>query len=166
MPAIHHAVLIGASAAKVYDAITRQEGLRAWWAPGTIARPEQGSVAHFPFGPVYFKEMRIVLLKPQEQVCWICTAGAGEWIGTYIFFTLYTGDQRMLLDKYPEIGGQVAQPEDSGAATLLIFRHEEWKMFSLMFAECSYTWAQFLRSLKQYCETVRGNPWPHQHQLK
>ncbi|MCD2421544.1 SRPBCC domain-containing protein [Niabella pedocola] len=164
MPAIHHAVLIGAPAAQVYKAITSQEGLRAWWTPGTTAKPELGSMARFPFGPVYFKTMKITVLKPQEEVCWICTAGAGEWIDTHISFTLYTGDQQQLGNRYPEIGGQLEQQKDKGAATLLLFRHEAWKTYSLMFAECSYTWGRFLSSLKRYCETGKGRPWPHQHE--
>lgn len=166
MPAIHQAVLIGASAGTVYDAVTSQEGLSAWWTPYATISPEPENIARFPFGGGYFKEMKITLLKPPEEVCWVCVAGAEEWIGTQLSFTLYTGNLQLLGNKYPEIGGQVEQQEDTGAATLLIFRHAEWKSYSLMFAECSYTWAQFLRSLKEYCETGKGRPWPHQHQLR
>jgi uncharacterized protein YndB with AHSA1/START domain len=59
MPNIHHEVLIGAPAENVYKAITSQEGLSAWWTPGTSAKAEIGSVSRFPFGPNYHKEMKI-----------------------------------------------------------------------------------------------------------
>ncbi|WP_300601217.1 SRPBCC domain-containing protein [Niabella sp.] len=163
MPTIHQAVLIGASATTVYDAVTSKEGLSAWWTPHATADPEQGSIARFPFGDGYFKEMKITVLKPLEEVHWICIAGADEWIGTYISFMLYTGSKHTLLKAYPEIRGQAEQLEQDAPATLLIFRHTDWKKDSLMFAECSYTWGQFLRSLKLYCETGTGRPWPYQH---
>jgi hypothetical protein len=53
MPNIHHEVLIEAPIEKVYNAIINQEGLSAWWTPGTSAKAEVGSIARFPFGPKY-----------------------------------------------------------------------------------------------------------------
>ena len=91
MPNIRHTILIGAPAEKIYDAITTREGLSAWWTPDTKAKPERDSTARFAFGPSYFKEMKIVELKPSRMVKWICISGAGEWIGTTISFELKWG---------------------------------------------------------------------------
>jgi uncharacterized protein YndB with AHSA1/START domain len=162
MPNIHHEILIGAPAEKIYSAITRPEGLSAWWTPGTNAKPELGSVARFPFGPEYFKEMKIAALKPSEQVKWNCIAGAEEWIGTTLSFKLHSGDKRTLLNSHPELRDQIEQQKDD-KGTLLIFHHNDWKGYTPMFAECNYTWGQFLRSLKLLCETGKGRPWPNQH---
>lgn len=162
MPNIHQAVLIGAPAEKVYHAITSQEGLSGWWTPNATARPEQGSLARFPFGPDYFKEMRITELGPSESVKWECLAGDAQWVGTTLSFQLQAADKTTLLNAHPEIRGQIEQLRDDGG-TLLVFRHDGWKDYTLMFAECSYTWGQFLRSLKLWCETGKGTPWPDQH---
>ncbi|MCC6287380.1 MAG: SRPBCC domain-containing protein [Chitinophagaceae bacterium] len=162
MPDINHAVLIGAAAEHVYAAITTPQGLSAWWTPGTNAKAETNTVAHFPFGPGYFKEMIITELKPFSSVKWNCIKGADEWVGTNISFTLIPGDKEMLLKSYPEILGQIEQLKNDNG-TLLIFHHDDWKEHTLMFAECSYTWGQFLRSLKLFCETGKGKPWPQQH---
>jgi len=162
MPNIHHALLIGSPIEKVYNALCSQEGLSAWWTPGTIAKAELNSVARFPFGPDYFKEMKVIELKPYELVKWNCISGADEWMGTTISFKLLFGNKGTLLNSHPEMKGQLEQqPNDK--ETLLIFHHDEWKEYTLMFAECSYTWGQFLRSLKLLCETGKGIPWPNQH---
>ena len=165
MPNIHHSLIIGASAEKVYNAITSQEELSAWWTPDTIAKAEVNSVARFPFGTDYFKEMKITELKPYELVKWNCIKGADEWIGTNISFRLLTGDKGNLLNSHPEIQGQIEQQKNDNS-TLLIFHHDDWKEYTPMYAECNYTWGQFLRSLKLLCETGKGRPWPNQHQTE
>ncbi len=166
MPNIRHELLISAPSEKVYDAITAQDGLSSWWTPGTMAKPEIESIAHFPFGPEYFKEMKIIELRSSQFVKWTCIAGAEEWIDTTISFTLQSGDKRTFLKAYPEVQGQLEQQLNFDNGTLLIFHHDNWKEYSPMFAECNYTWGQFLRSLKLFCETGKGRPWPNQHRTE
>ena len=86
MPNICHELIIEASAEKVYHAITSQQGLSAWWTPDANAKPERDSVARFPFGSEYFKEMKIIELVPSRKVKWTCITGASEWLGTTISF--------------------------------------------------------------------------------
>lgn len=162
MPHIRHTLLIAATAEKVYQAITRQEGLAAWWTPGLIALPEKDSIARFNFGPDYYKEMKITGLQHAQLVTWLCTAGATEWIGTHIRFELAKVDAATLQNLYPEMTGQ-AEQQAANTLTLLQFNHDNWKEYSPMFAECNYTWSRFLWSLKLYCETGKGLPWPQQH---
>lgn len=161
MPSIRHELIISAPAEKVYSAISSQEGLSAWWTPGTIAKAEVGTVARFAFGPTYFKEMKIAELKTSTRVKWICISGADEWIGTTISFKLEGGNKKTLSDAHPETGDQLRQNKDN--VTLLILQHDDWKDYTPMYAECTYTWGQFLRSLKLFCENGKGTPWPDQH---
>jgi uncharacterized protein YndB with AHSA1/START domain len=163
MPNICHELIIGAEAKKVYQAITSQEGLAGWWTPDTTVIPGSNSIARFGFGPEYFKEMNVVELTPSHHVKWICIAGAEEWVGTAISFELQSGDKHSLLNSHPELGDQVRQQKTSDAYTLLIFHHDDWRNYTSMFAECNYTWARFLRSLKLFCETGKGRPWSNQH---
>jgi len=166
MPNIRHELFIGVSAEKMYTAITSRDGLSAWWTPDTDAKHELYSVARFGFGPHYFKEMKIAELKPYERVVWDCIAGADEWVGTTISFTLQPGGKETILNSHPEIKDQVHQQRDGDNATVLIFDHYNWREYSSMFAECNYTWGRFLRSLKLFCETGRGLPWPNQHRIE
>lgn len=164
MPNIHHALIIGATAEKIYNAISSEKGLSGWWTPDVSVKGEPGSILRFPFGPAYFKEMKIVELRPFKRVRWNCIKGADEWIGTNISFQIISGDKSNLLNSYPEIQGQLDQ-QISEQRSLLIFHHNDWREYTLMFAECNYTWGQFLKSLKLLCETGTGRPWPNQHRF-
>jgi len=166
MPNIHHELLIEAPAEKIYSVITTGEGLSAWWTPGSTAKPELNSVARFPFGPEYFKEMKITELKPSGLVKWTCIAGAGEWIGTHFSFELVEGNKQSLSNSRSELQGQIEEQRNFDKGTLLIFHHDDWKEYTPMFAECNYTWGQFLRSLKLLCETGKGRPSPNQHRIE
>jgi len=165
MPSIRHELIIENSVEKIYHAITSQEGLSAWWTPDAKAKPERDSVSRFPFGPKYFKEMKIIELKPSRAVKWTCITGADEWVGTTISFKLKPGDKESLAKSHPELKGQIEQ-QRSDKGTLLIFHHDDWKKYTPMFAECNYTWGQFLRSLKLLCETGNGRPYPNQHRVE
>lgn len=166
MPSIRHEVLIGAPVDEVYKALTTADGLAAWWTPDVTARPEPGSIARFGFGPGNFKEMCVTDLVPHERVKWVCLEGAEEWKSTAITFDLRAGDRQKLLAARPEIGDQIRQAETRNGATLLSFRHDGWRDDTPMLAECSYTWARFLASLKAFCEGGAGWPWPRQHRLE
>jgi uncharacterized protein YndB with AHSA1/START domain len=162
MPHIHHRLFIGASVEKIYDALTSKNGLSAWWTHQTTARAEPGSVSRFTFGDGYFKDMKIIELKQAHYVEWLCVAGAEEWLGTSISFVLEPGPKGVLSAAHPELNDQFQQNSgDNG--TILTLHHRDWKDYTSMFAECSYTWALFMRSLKLFCETGRGTPWPNQH---
>lgn len=162
---IHHVLLINASAERIYDAITLGDGLSAWWTPGAAAKQELNSTAHFPFGANYFKEMNITGLRPYAQVEWLCISGDDEWIGTRICFRLQTITPANITSGFPELKGQLEQQTGFESGTLLMFHHNDWERETPMYAECNYTWAQFLRSLKLLCETGTGRPWPTQHTL-
>lgn len=165
MPSIHHALLIGSPVEKVYNAICTQEGLSTWWTPDAKVKAELNSIARFPFGSHYFKEMKIIELKPYELVKWNCISGADEWVGTTISFKLLFGDKTTFSMSHPEMKGQMEQ-QSNDKTTLLLFHHDNWNEYTLMFAECSYTWGQFLTSLKLLCETGKGRPWPNQHRVE
>lgn len=164
MPNIRQNLLIGASAEKIYSSITSEQGLSAWWAPNTTAKDTVNSIARFPFGNDYYKEMRIIELNPSKQVKWNCIRGDAEWIRTNLTFTLQSSNKKKLANTNPEVLDQIEQ-QHAEEGTLLIFQHDDWKAYTPMFAECSYTWGQFLRSLKLLCETGTGRPWPNQHQV-
>lgn len=163
MPNISQEVIIGTSRENVYHALTSQEGVSAWWTSQTTTSGEVGSVAKFEFGSGYFKEMRITKLVTLEYVEWSCLAGANEWIGTTITFSINSGNKTTMAQSNPETGDQLQQLQQNDECTLLRLEHKDWKSYSPMFSECSYTWAQFLRSIKLYCETGKGRPWPYQH---
>ena len=138
---IYHRLRINVPVETVYKALTTQHGLAGWWTPETTAKPEVGSISRFAFGSDYFKELKIEELKPYSNVKWRCLKGYETWVGTTITFEL--------------------EPDRKGCRLLL--HHDGWREYTPGFAECSYDWAMFLRSLKMLCETGKGLPYPDQY---
>jgi uncharacterized protein YndB with AHSA1/START domain len=139
MADILHMLLIDAPVERVYRAITEQEGLAAWWTSQAVAEPVEGSIAKFAFGDRYHTSMRVEGLDPLREVRWECIAGDEEWVGTKIVFRL----------------------EKKGDQTLLRFRHTGWREMTEFYASCNYNWGFYMRSLKVYCETGKGEPFEY-----
>lgn len=163
MPNIRQELIIAAPARRIYRALTTRQGLAGWWTPDVSGDPNPGGVVRFTFGGGYFKEMKVVEQAPDSRVCWDCLTGAEEWVGTRISFDLLAGGERELRDLRPEAGDQLDQQQGLADGVLLEHSHDHWRDYTPMFAECSFTWGRFLTSLKRFCETGTGAPWPSQH---
>ncbi len=137
MAEIKHLLIINTPAAVIYRAITEQEGLAGWWTRQTEARPEIGSLAEFRFGERYHNIMRVIELIPGRHVKWQCESGEEEWIGTIFIFDL----------------------KENGDKTTLRFTHGNWREDTDFFASCNYHWGHYMKSLKSYCETGKGEPF-------
>ena len=81
---------------------------------------------------MYVKE-----LVKNKMVEWECIDGDKEWIGTRINFSIF--------------------PDEDG--TRLLFSHYEWKEETDFYASCNFQWGRYMKSLKDYCETGKGDPF-------
>ena len=137
MAEIHHLFNIKTTdASKVYDAITTQQGLAGWWTTGVTAKQEVNSIASFRFLPDYYNEMKVTKLENDKRVEWLCLEGDPQWIDTKIIFSI--------------------EPEKDSIN--LRFSHIGWKEATDFYAVCNYHWGLYLKSLKTYIETGKGNP--------
>jgi uncharacterized protein YndB with AHSA1/START domain len=134
---IFHYIKIYKPARTVYRAITEQTGLAGWWTKEVIAISKIGSIAEFKFGIHYHNKMRIHDLHPDTLVEWECIEGEREWVGTRFRFEL---------ESYPK-------------CTILRFKHINWREVTDFFAQCNTIWGTYMISLKNYCETGKGNPF-------
>jgi uncharacterized protein YndB with AHSA1/START domain len=137
MPEIMHQLRIEAPPERVYRAVTEQQGLVNWWTRDTKAEPTAGSVAEFGFnkrGTVF--RMKITRLDRPRLVQWTCLGEHQEWEATRISFEL-TPD---------------------GEGTVLLFHHLGWLSTDGILPMCSFDWAMYLMSLRDYLETGRGRP--------
>ena len=123
-------------ASKVYEAITKQEGLASWWTTETKATPEIGAIIEFRFTNNYRKKMEIIELDQDKKVVWKCVDGDEQWLGTIIKFEIF-----------PKEG-----------STDLKFYHSNWKGATDLFGFCNYHWGLYMKSLKTYIGTGKGNP--------
>lgn len=139
MQAILHRVEMDVSPEQVYQALTSQQGLSAWWTQVSIDE-KVGGLAKFLFGPngEHPVHMQIKQLTPSQQVVWQCQLGPWENTGQFVF--------------------DIAAIE-RGAA--LNFSHHGWPEADDFYRHCNCKWGFFLGvSLKQYLETGIGKPHP------
>ena len=139
MPDILHAVGIKATPHQVYTALTTIKGLASWWTSDTDGDPEPRGVIHFHFGPKAQVDTKVLELRPDTLVLWEVLAAHDDWIGTKIRFEL----------------------KQDGAITLVLFKHEAWRMPTQFMHHCSTKWATFLVSLRDFVETGKGRPAPN-----
>ena len=141
---IVHRIGIKSPAAQVYEALTSLEGLARWWTEEVLGDGGIGGKIAFcfrsPTGELKGKiDMEVQELAPPKAVRWRCTGGLDEWIGTDIGFDLAEED------------GQ----------TILHFGHRNWREATDFTSHCSMKWATFLLSLRDYVDTGKGKPAPH-----
>jgi len=139
-------LVLEASPATVYAALTTPAGLRGWWTQDCDVQTEAGGTMRFRFGRNH-KEMRIERLEPGREVRWLCTGAhiavgqlkrRDEWVGTQLVFRLTAqGKGRTRLD-FEHIGLVPA-----------------FECYGL----CSDGWRHYLGSLQQFAETGRGTPY-------
>ena len=139
MHAINDEIRISAPASKVYEALTRQAGYRAWWnAAGEVAEAVGGDAKlHFiKEGKPVNMRFRIDEMKAGESVQWTCVENDGpSWVGTTLNWRI----------------------KNAGDAVVVVFTHDGWKAPPPeMIAQ---SWKHFLGSLKSYVETGTGQPW-------
>jgi uncharacterized protein YndB with AHSA1/START domain len=137
MPEILHRLTIEAPPSKVYQALTEERGLASWWTRDTVAEPLAGLTAQFGFAnrQTVFR-MFIEKLEKDKTVTWKCLDGHPEWVGTIIAFHL----------------------EPSQTGTVLNFSHTNWERSDGILPMCSFDWARYLISLKEYVTSGRGTP--------
>ncbi|WP_158534849.1 SRPBCC family protein [Mucilaginibacter hurinus] len=133
MEAITHQVWIKASARRVYDAVTQQEGLTQWWITKATVKPEIGFINKFDEGKGGITPMQITALQPHSYVAWKCLL-TDEWQNTTISFDI----------------------TEQNGAVILNFRHDGWRAQTEYFSICNFHWARHLLMLKNYCETGKG----------
>jgi len=134
MSAIKHLLHISAAKEKVYNALTTTEGLANWWTVQTSGESRPSGILEFRFGEMGYNKMKVTELKPNELVRWECIDGPQDWIGTTISFQLDENDKK----------------------TRVRFEHAGWKEANDFFGACSFSWGRYLESLRQLCQTGKG----------
>ncbi len=141
---IIHRIGIKSPAAQVYKALTSLEGLAHWWTEEVFGDGRIGGEIECRFrsktGEIMGKMvMQVQELKAQKDVLWHCIDGPDEWVGTDITFQLSEQDSQ----------------------TIVLFGHRNWQEAIEFTSHCSMKWAVFLLSLREYVETGKGKPAPH-----
>jgi len=140
---ILHRVGIKVPSRDVYNAITDQNRLAAWWTNDVRGRAEVGGAQEFHFGSRGFFQMKVLELKPNERVVWEVAKGPEEWLGTKVIWDLASADD----------------------GTTIRFKHQGWREPVEFMGHCSTKWGTFLMSLKGLLETGQGAPFPDDQRI-
>ena len=141
---IIHRIGIKAPTTQVYNALASLEGLAHWWTEEVRGDAWVGGKIEFSFRTKSGELLGGMVMEVQElndnkDVSWRCIEGPAEWIGTDITFQLSEQDNQ----------------------TIVLFGHRNWREAVEATAHCSMKWATFLLSLREYVETGKGKPAPH-----
>jgi uncharacterized protein YndB with AHSA1/START domain len=141
---IIHRIGIKSPTAQVYEALTSLEGLSHWWTEEVEGDDQIGGKIEFRFrsgsGELMGKMvMKVEELNAPKYVRWQCIEGPDDWVGTDITFQLSQQDNQ----------------------TIVLFGHRNWREAVEFTSHCSMKWAVFLLSLREYVETGKGKPQPH-----
>ena len=137
MISIKHTFHIDAPIVKVYEALTTIEGLSEWWTRDTVGNCELGDYIYFTFGEHATFEFQVALLNENKLVNWKFEGGYPDWDGTFVAFVL----------------------SEQNGLTRMEFVHEEFKDDYEGYGNINFSWAGYLSSLRDYCETGKGKPF-------
>ena len=130
---IKHLLHIASSQENVFENLTTIKGLSQWWTTETSGSTELGGIIEFRFSE-WVNKMKVIASKPNELVKWECVQGADEWLGAIISFHLDRNENK----------------------TRIRFEHDKWNTQDDFYASCSFSWGKYLESLRQLCQTGKG----------
>jgi uncharacterized protein YndB with AHSA1/START domain len=133
MHAIKHLFHINAKRAEVYNALASIEKIQQWWTVQTTGNASPGGIIQFRFGNYGGPDMKVLESVPGEKVVWECVSDP-HWMGHILSFQL----------------------DENEGKTRVRFSHEGWKEQNDFYAVCSFSWALYLQSLRQLCQTGKG----------
>ena len=134
MHSIKHLLHINDSKEKVFEAISTIKGLSEWWTTNTKGDASPGGLIDFNFGEHEGPQMKVVEAVPNEKLTWECASRPAGWIGHVFTFQL----------------------DENEGKTRLRFSQDGWAEQDDFYASCSFSWARYMESLRQLCQTGRG----------
>lgn len=131
---IKHLFHINASKQKVFEAISTIKGLSNWWTVETTGNTSKDGIIQFRFAASGGPDMKVTEIKSNEKVSWECVASPHGWTGATFTFLL----------------------DENDGKTRVRFSHDGWKEQDDFYAICSFAWGRYLESLRQLCQTSKG----------
>lgn len=131
---IKHLYHIDSSQQKVFEAISTIDGLTNWWTVQTKGDSIIDGKIQFDFGDFQGPKMKVIELQTNNKLMWKCVESPHGWVGHTFEFFLDENDDK----------------------TRIRFTHDGWDEQDDFYAMCNFSWGRYLESLRQYCQTGRG----------
>jgi uncharacterized protein YndB with AHSA1/START domain len=130
---ICHLFHINAPRMDVFKALTSQEGLSAWYTTIENGNAKGGEELTFLYGSMHLKA-RVKVYIPGESLEWECVEASIPMVGHSFRFEL----------------------DENDGKTRVRFTHIGFEAQDDSYANMNYSWAKYLESLRQYCQTGIG----------
>jgi uncharacterized protein YndB with AHSA1/START domain len=134
---IIHGIGIQTTPHLLYEALTTEKGVAAWWTKAKMS-PTVGGSNEFAFSRGLTITFQCETLEEDRRVEWSAESVPPDWKGTRVVF-------------------EIASEGDG--TVWLTFRHVGFRAANRMFEQTSYAWANYVRSLKLLLETGAGEPF-------
>lgn len=131
---IKHLFHINAKRSDVFKAISTIDGLSKWWTTKTSGSDAVGGIIQFRFADMGGPDMKVTQIKPDESITWECVASPHGWVGNTFTIKL----------------------DDNEGKTRVRFSHDGWNEQDDFYAICSFSWGRYMESLRQLCQTGKG----------
>jgi steroid delta-isomerase-like uncharacterized protein len=137
---IHHVFDTTASAETLWQALTVQQGLAAWWSTRvTVADSGGGERIHFTFAGDFNPVMEVAHREDRRELAWRCVAGHDNWHDNTFRFQL--------------------APLEDGRLRLRFWQDYAVELSDDDYGNYNFNWAYYLESLRLFCETGTGRPF-------
>ncbi|MDX1686284.1 MAG: SRPBCC domain-containing protein [Saprospiraceae bacterium] len=137
MYTIKHLCHIDSDQKSVYTTLTTINGLRNWWTHETEGDPAEGGELIFKFGRRFKNVMKVIKAEPNKLVEWKVIDSVPDWMNSIIRFELDRNEGKTRLKLI-----QSGFPEQDD-----------------FYAQCSFSWARYMMSIRDLVETGSGNPY-------
>ena len=124
----------------IYEALTQPVKLAGWWASRAVGTPNVGAAIDLAFTGIDGLSFIVRDLEPYRLANFECVAGPRAWRGTRLRFELQSQSEQVFVTLTH--ANLVRSDQDS-------------------FLYFSTKWPVYLLSLKDFVETGKGRPYPH-----
>ncbi len=143
MADIEQELLIAASPAQLFTAVTTPAGLDSWWTLSSDGKPVAESEYTLGFGPGYDWRARVQDVELDHVFELLITEADDDWRGTQVRFEITASDDRCRLR----------------------FRHLGWNEASRHYRVSCHCWALYLRLLRRYLEFAEIVPYDQRERV-
>ena len=133
---IYHVCHVNGDQKQVFEALTTVEKLQQWWTTDVTGDASMNGRITFGF-PNMEIEMRVAAQLEGQKVVWVVERGPDDWLGSEITFSLDQNDGK----------------------TRIRFTHDNWEKQDEFYAQCSFSWAKYMMSIRDLIETGAGKPY-------
>ena len=140
LPSILHLMHIQTPVENVYAALTQGDAISSWYTRTENGDAVPGEILTMHFGEMQF-DFYVKEHVKDTRVVWECVRAAIPMVGHVMTFRL----------------------DESDGKTRVRFSHEGFEEADDAYANANFSSAKYLESLRQYCQTGRGEAFGSAH---